>query len=873
MNKEKFLVKRICPDPISVPVGVEAVWTLISPKTNTSQKLKYIAVCSVYYRGPKSTKKQELFDHIAHTYHYLSAKYGSHLEYIIAGDTNRLNLSPILNLSPRLTQVVKVPTRLNPSATLDPIITTLKKYYAEPVTKPPINPDSVSSGKPSDHLIVLMQPISATVPISPRSYRTVHYRPITESGCAAFQSWIEGETWSDVYTCTDVHKKAAQFQKMIMKNFEKCFPVKTLKICDDDKPWVTKGVKKLDRLRKREFLKHKKSKKWVILNQKFQQKCKDEKENYYERIVKDLKESNVSQWYSKVKRMAGQDQERRADLTLDELMGLNDAEQAERIAEHYASISSLYEPISDEDFPEYSNEKISSPLKVSISKVEKIIRGMNKKAAAVPGDIPLKIVSKFSNEFSRPLAHIINQCINQGIYPDIWKVEYVTPVPKIFPPEHLNDLRKISGLLNFSKITDKILAEYIADDMQYKRDKSQYGNQKKISIQHYLVNMLHKILTSLDENTSNKSIAVLLKMVDWSQAFDRLSHKIGIESFIKNGVRPALIPILISFFKNRKMTVKWNGKMSTLRPLPGGGPQGGTLGIEEYLSQSNDNADHIEEDERFKFIDDLSILEIINLLSIGLASYNCRNQVPSDIGIDNLFLDPQNLKSQKNLDKIQEWTENRLMKLNTQKSNYMVFNFAKNLKFNTRLNIDNIKLDQISETKLLGLRIRDDLSWKSNTDELTRKAYSRMMIIKKLIQFNVPLPELVQIYILYIRSVVEQSAVVWHASITIGEQKDLERIQKVALRLILGDNYTSYNEALKQTGLDTLRSRRTKLSLNFALKCLKSEKTSHMFPLNSNPVDTRHHEIFYVTKARTSRLFKSAIPYMQRLLNDHYRKK
>ena len=148
-------------------------------------------------------------------------------------------------------------------------------------------------------------------------------------------------------------------------------------------------------------------------------------------------------------------------------------------------------------------------------------------------------------------------------------------MPKIFPPEHLNDLRKISGLLNFSKITDKILAEYIADDMQFKRDKSQYGNQKKISIQHYLVNMFHKILTSLDENTSNKSIAVLLKMVDWSQAFDRLSHKIGIESFIKNGVRPALIPILISFFKNRKMTVKWNGKMSTQHPLPGGGPQGG----------------------------------------------------------------------------------------------------------------------------------------------------------------------------------------------------------------------------------------------------------------------------------------------------------
>ena len=64
--------------------------------------------------------------------------------------------------------------------------------------------------------------------------------------------------------------------------------------------------------------------------------------------------------------------------------------------------------------------------------------------------------------------------------------------------------------------------------------------------------------------------------------------------------------------------------------------------------------------------------------------------------------------------------------------------------------------------------------------------------------FNVPLEELLQIYILYIRSLVEESAVVWHTSITSGEEKDFERIQKVALRLILGDYYTNYIHALKK---------------------------------------------------------------------------
>ena len=66
INKEKFHVKPLCPEPITVPIGVEAVWCMITPKqANSRSKIKHIAVASIYYRGPKSTKKDELFDHIA----------------------------------------------------------------------------------------------------------------------------------------------------------------------------------------------------------------------------------------------------------------------------------------------------------------------------------------------------------------------------------------------------------------------------------------------------------------------------------------------------------------------------------------------------------------------------------------------------------------------------------------------------------------------------------------------------------------------------------------------------------------------------------------------------------------------------------------
>ena len=83
-------------------------------------------------------------------------------------------------------------------------------------------------------------------------------------------------------------------------------------------------------------------------------------------------------------------------------------------------------------------------------------------------------------------------------------------------------------------------------------------------------------------------------------------------SYIENGARPSLIPLIASFLENRRMRVKWHGKESSERSLPGSSPQGSNFGILEYLSQSNDNASTVPIQDKFKWMDDLSILEIIN---------------------------------------------------------------------------------------------------------------------------------------------------------------------------------------------------------------------------------------------------------------------
>jgi hypothetical protein len=180
-------------------------------------------------------------------------------------------------------------------------------------------------------------------------------------------------------------------------------------------------------------------------------------------------------------------------------------------------------------------------------------------------------------------------------------------------------------------------------------------------------------------------------------------------------------------------------------------------------------------------------------------------------------------------------------------------------------------MEVVKETKLLGVIVNDKLSWDSNTHFLITRANARMRLLHKLVSFSVPTEDLVNIYVLYIRSILEQSCQVWHSSLTLEQFHDLERVQKNALKIILQEDYETYSNALTVTGLSTLFERRSNLCLKFAKSCVKNEKTTHMFPANpartGYGMNTRAREKYAVTHAKTERLKSSAIPYMQTLLN------
>ena len=64
-----------------------------------------------------------------------------------------------------------------------------------------------------------------------------------------------------------------------------------------------------------------------------------------------------------------------------------------------------------------------------------------------------------------------------------------------------------------------------------------------------------------------------------------------------------------------------------------------------------------------------------------------------------------------------------------------------------------------------------------------------MELLRKVAEFTKSVEDKKEIYVLYIRSILEQSSVVWHSSSTKENAEDLERVQKCAVKLILGEKY------------------------------------------------------------------------------------
>ena len=155
--------------------------------------------------------------------------------------------------------------------------------------------------------------------------------------------------------------------------------------------------------------------------------------------------------------------------------------------------------------------------------------------ATGPDEIPNKILKELSHILAEPICAIINSSIRQGIVPEQWKISRITLLPKIFPPNSVeNDIRPIAKTNVIAKIAERFISRRFNEFFNENMDKNQFGCVNSRSTSLALLKLTHEWFKASDK--SNNIIRILF--VDFTKAFDLIDHNILLKKFVDYAFPP-----------------------------------------------------------------------------------------------------------------------------------------------------------------------------------------------------------------------------------------------------------------------------------------------------------------------------------------------
>ncbi len=291
-------------------------------------------------------------------------------------------------------------------------------------------------------------------------------------------------------------------------------------------------------------------------------------------------------------------------------------------------------------------------------------------------------------------------------------------------------------------------------------------------------------------------------------------------------------------------TFKYNDTISDYVTINRGVPQGTKLGPLGFQILINDAAADAQS-EYWKYVDDMTFAENRNIKHKG------------------------NL--QDDLNEFRDWSEINGLKLNPTKCQALQVYFGKSEPLFTELKIGEESLAYVNKAKILGVWLQNDLKWDAHVHNMLVSANRKLFMLRTLKKFGFDKNELIVVLKSYLRPVMEYAAVVWHSSITDRQTHELERIQKRAVKTILGPEYTSYKEGLSACNIDSLANRRTAQCLKFAESLSDNIRCKHLIPPTrfvSHGKNLRNSNSITQLRSRTTRFQNSPVPYFISLLNS-----
>ncbi len=431
-------------------------------------------------------------------------------------------------------------------------------------------------------------------------------------------------------------------------------------------------------------------------------------------------------------------------------------------------------------------------LQIADSDVLKILKEIDPSKATGPDNIPGIVLKLCAESLCKSLTMLYNMSLQKGCYPKSWKAANVTPVFKKGERENMENYRPISLLCIVSKVMEKCIYKKLIFHVKDLLHPLQHGFLKGKSTITQLLSVYEEIEKSLDGNIQTDVI-----FLDFSKAFDTVSHILLIHKLTSFGVCGPLLNWMKSYLTNRTQRVVVDGVSSAPCFVSSGVPQGSILGPLLFLIYINDMANEVS-------------------VNTDIAFYADDAKVTKKI-----YSTQDGEELQADLSRLINWSQRWLMNFNTAKCKIMsitrrmtpvIFNYS----------INDTLLEHVNSFNDLGIIVDKNLKWDNYIKSKVSKANSMLGLVKRTLGFRAPIKAKKLLYNSLVKSVFDYGSIIWN-----GCSKEclglIEGVQRRATKYILLNYEMDYKSRLQALNMLPLCYTFEMKDLVFFYKCINNQ--------------------------------------------------